>query len=203
MPGVQKPHCRPCSCQKPSWSGWSLPSCSSPSTVMICAPVGLHREDRARLHRPAVEQHRAGAAVRGVAADVGAGQPQVSRRRWTSSRRGSTSRLVRSPLTVTQIRPRASADSARRPSPRARRRAAKRARRQHPHHLPLVLDGAAQVAPRLALAGRRAPPPRAIAASSSRLALRNASASVALIGVGPDVGQADAGAASQRRRPPA
>src|SRR5437870_13357240 len=39
--------------------------------------LGLDREDRARLHRIAVEQHRAGAAVRGVAADVRAGQAQV------------------------------------------------------------------------------------------------------------------------------
>ena len=39
--------------------------------------VGLHREHRARLHRAAVHEHGAGAAVRGVAADVGAGQPQI------------------------------------------------------------------------------------------------------------------------------
>src|SRR5437899_11440440 len=39
--------------------------------------LGLDGEDRARLHRIAVEQHRAGAAVRGVAADVRAGQAQV------------------------------------------------------------------------------------------------------------------------------
>ncbi len=62
---------------KPSWSGWSLPSCSRPSTVMIVAAVGLHREDGAGLHRPAVQEDGAGAAVRRVAADVGAGEPQV------------------------------------------------------------------------------------------------------------------------------
>ena len=38
--------------------------------------VGLHREHRAALHRLPVDQHRAGAAVGGVAAGVGAGQPQ-------------------------------------------------------------------------------------------------------------------------------
>ena len=37
--------------------------------------VGLHREHGARLHRLAVEQHRARAATRRVAADVRAGQP--------------------------------------------------------------------------------------------------------------------------------
>ena len=35
------------------------------------------RERRAGLHRLAVEMHDAGAALRGVAADMGAGQPQV------------------------------------------------------------------------------------------------------------------------------
>ncbi len=38
MPGVQKPHWRPCSCQKPSWTGWSWPSFSSPSTVVTSRP---------------------------------------------------------------------------------------------------------------------------------------------------------------------
>jgi hypothetical protein len=41
------------------------------------AAVGLHGQDGARLDGHAVEQHRARAAVRGVAADVRAGQPQV------------------------------------------------------------------------------------------------------------------------------
>src|SRR6266851_609598 len=38
--------------------------------------VGLHREHGARLDRVAVEDHGARAAVRGVAADVGAGHPE-------------------------------------------------------------------------------------------------------------------------------
>ena len=38
MPGVQKPHCRPCFSQKPSWMGWSLPSLASPSIVRMSAP---------------------------------------------------------------------------------------------------------------------------------------------------------------------
>ena len=41
------------------------------------AAVGLHGEHGAGLHGHAVEQHRAGAAVGGVAADVGAGEAQV------------------------------------------------------------------------------------------------------------------------------
>jgi hypothetical protein len=39
--------------------------------------AGLGRQDRAGLHRDAVERHRAGAALRGVAADVGAGEAQL------------------------------------------------------------------------------------------------------------------------------
>ena len=39
--------------------------------------VRLHRQHRARLHGHAVQQHRAGAAVGGIAADVRAGEPQV------------------------------------------------------------------------------------------------------------------------------
>jgi hypothetical protein len=38
--------------------------------------VGLHGQDRAALHRVAVEVHRAGTAVGGVATDVGAGQSE-------------------------------------------------------------------------------------------------------------------------------
>jgi hypothetical protein len=41
------------------------------------AAVGLRGEQRAGLHRRAVEEHGAGAAVRGVATDVGAGEAQV------------------------------------------------------------------------------------------------------------------------------
>ena len=43
----------------------------------IECPVGLDGEQHARLHGVAVEQHRAGAAVARVAADVGAGELAV------------------------------------------------------------------------------------------------------------------------------
>ena len=39
--------------------------------------VGHHRKGGAGFHRLAVEMHHAGAALRGIAADMGAGQPQV------------------------------------------------------------------------------------------------------------------------------
>src|SRR6516162_3002101 len=38
MPGVQKPHCRPCSSLNPSCNGCSCPSFISPSTVSTSSP---------------------------------------------------------------------------------------------------------------------------------------------------------------------
>ncbi len=38
MPGVQNPHCRPCSSWNACWIGCSWPPCSRPSTVVIAAP---------------------------------------------------------------------------------------------------------------------------------------------------------------------
>ena len=63
--------------RSPPGCGCSLPSCSSPSTVATSRPSAWTANTVQRLDRPAVEQHGAGAAAGGVAADVGAGQPQV------------------------------------------------------------------------------------------------------------------------------
>src|SRR6478752_5473035 len=38
IPGVQNPHCSPCSSLKPSCNGWSAPLLGRPSTVMTSAP---------------------------------------------------------------------------------------------------------------------------------------------------------------------
>ena len=38
MPGVQKPHCRPCSSLNPSWTGCSSLGRASPSTVVTSWP---------------------------------------------------------------------------------------------------------------------------------------------------------------------
>ena len=73
IPGVQKPHCRPCLFQKLSWSGWSCSPSASPSIVVTSAPVGLHRQGGAGLGRHAVDEHGAGAALARVAADLRAG----------------------------------------------------------------------------------------------------------------------------------
>ena len=75
MPAVQYPHWSP-------WCSWnavctgchSSPS-ARPSMVVTRRAVGLRGEHRARLHRLAVDEHRARAARRRVAADLGAGEP--------------------------------------------------------------------------------------------------------------------------------
>ena len=38
MPGVQNPHCSPCSSLKAAWIAWSCPSWNSPSTVVTSRP---------------------------------------------------------------------------------------------------------------------------------------------------------------------
>ena len=50
IPGVQKPHCRPCCSQNASCSGCSSPSAARPSIVVTLRAVGLDGEHRARLH---------------------------------------------------------------------------------------------------------------------------------------------------------
>ena len=63
--------------------------------------LGLDREHGAGLHRLAVDVDGAGAAMAGLAADMGAtAAPSSSRRKWISSVRGSTSASMSRPLTV-------------------------------------------------------------------------------------------------------
>ena len=50
---------------------------ASPSTVDDRAALGLAQRDQAGADLRAVEQHGAGAAVAGVAADLGAGEPEI------------------------------------------------------------------------------------------------------------------------------
>ena len=63
--------------------------------------IGLADEHRAGLHRLAVQIDGAGAAMAGIAADMGAGQVlSCSRRKWMRSVRGSASSSTASPLIV-------------------------------------------------------------------------------------------------------
>src|SRR5439155_21486701 len=140
MPGVQKPHCRPCFSVKPSCTGWSLPPCSSPSTVVILEPsawtastvhdfTGL--PSRITVHAPQCE----------------VSQPtwvpvnrNCSRIRCTSRRRDSTSASRTAPLMMTLILCLAILVS-----PRPLHRLAQCARRQNARHFLLVLDRAAPI----------------------------------------------------------
>ena len=66
MPGVQYPHCRPCCSWKASASDANAVLRDAPDGRDLM-PISLHREDRARLDRLAVHEHRAGPAVGRVA----------------------------------------------------------------------------------------------------------------------------------------
>ena len=80
IPGVQKPHWRPCFSQNAFWSGCRAPSPPAmPSIVVTLVPSACDGEDRAALHRAAVDVDGAGAALAGVAADVGAGEARGPR----------------------------------------------------------------------------------------------------------------------------
>ena len=68
--------------------------------MVIALPVGLHREHGAALHGPAVEEHGAGAALAGVAADVGAREVELVAQHVNQQRRGSTSTVRAEPLMV-------------------------------------------------------------------------------------------------------
>ena len=77
IPGVQKPHCSPCSSQKPFCSGCSWPSGARPSIVVIVEPSACTAKI---VHdfalRPSTRTVQA-PHWRGVAADVRAGQAQL------------------------------------------------------------------------------------------------------------------------------
>ena len=70
MPGVQKPHWRPCSFQKASCIGIELATGGQSFDGENVAAVGLHGEHGAALDRFAIDVHGASAAQRCLAADV-------------------------------------------------------------------------------------------------------------------------------------
>src|SRR5690348_6683052 len=152
MPGVQKPHCRPCFSVKPSCTAWSLPPCSRPSTVVILQPSACTAStvhdftgwpSRCTVHAPQwlVSQPTWVPVMR-----------KFSRMRCTSSRRDSTSASRTAPLMVTlilwlamSVPPSVSTG--------ALDRFLQRPRRQHARHLLLVHDRAAAVRRGRALRG--------------------------------------------------
>src|SRR6478609_2148829 len=100
MPGVQNPHCRPCSCLDPSCKGWRWPSFIKPSTVVISAPLAwtpnmVHDFTvlplKITVHAPQL------LVSQPMCVPV---SPADSRMKWTSSVRGSISASVARPLMV-------------------------------------------------------------------------------------------------------
>ncbi len=77
IPGVQNPHWRPCSSRNPSWTGCSSLGRAMPSTVRTSCPSAWTASIVQDFTGAPSYEHRARAAVRGVAADVGAGQPEA------------------------------------------------------------------------------------------------------------------------------
>src|SRR5215472_2517747 len=163
MPGVQNPHCSPCSSLKPSCSGCSSLAVARPSTVEISCPSAWTAS--------IVHDFTAFPSTRTVhAPQLVVSQPMCvpvspspRRMRWDSSSLGSTSAILRSPLIVNRIRRTGTslADASSlttivmsgRPLCRALG-PAQDAYDERPHDVPLVLRAAAVVGPRLRRRGR-------------------------------------------------
>ena len=86
MPGVQMPHCAAPCARNALRSRSVSPPGPGPSTVWIAAPLRLTGGDEAGAGLLTVEEHRAGAAVAGVAADLGAGKPEAVAQRTGEAR---------------------------------------------------------------------------------------------------------------------
>src|ERR671925_151215 len=103
IPGVQKPHWSAWRSQKASWSGCSSPSCARPSIVVISLPsawtASTVHDFTARPSRWIVQAPQSDVS-QPIFVPV---SPRSSRRKSTSSIRGSTSASCRTPLTVSVI----------------------------------------------------------------------------------------------------
>src|SRR5919197_3020831 len=103
IPGVQKPHWSAWCSQKASWSGCSSPLCARPSIVVISLPSAW---TASTVHDFTASPSRW--IVQAPQTDVSQPifvpvSPRSSRRKSTSSVRGSTSASCRTPLTVSAI----------------------------------------------------------------------------------------------------
>ena len=104
IPGVQNPHCSPCSALKPSWSGCSSLAVARPSTVSTVCPstwTASIVQDLTAL--PSTSTVHAPQLVVSQPMCVPV-SPTPRRIRWASSSRGSTSATFFAPLMVNLIR---------------------------------------------------------------------------------------------------
>ena len=77
MPGVQKPHCSAVVLAERRLHRVQLAVLGEALDRDHLGAVGLHREHGAGLDRAAVDVDHAGAALAGVAADMGAGEAEM------------------------------------------------------------------------------------------------------------------------------
>ncbi len=100
-PGVQNPHWRPWHSRNACCTGPERPvGVGQPLDGGDLAVDRGHREHQARPHRPAVDEHRAGAADAVLAADVGAGQAEVVAQRVGEQPPGGYGDVVRDAVDV-------------------------------------------------------------------------------------------------------
>src|SRR6266516_7675420 len=100
IPGVQKPHCSPCSSQKPACSACSWPSGARPSMVVMFDPSACTANSVQDFAlRPSTRTVQAPHFVVSQPMCVPV-RRRCSRRKWTSRTRGSTCPLRALPLTV-------------------------------------------------------------------------------------------------------
>src|ERR687888_292734 len=103
IPGVQKPHWSAWRSQNASWSGWSSPPRARPSIVVISLPsawtASTVHDFTARPSKWIVQAPQSDVS-QPIFVPV---SPRSSRRKSTSSVRGSTSASCRTPLTVSAI----------------------------------------------------------------------------------------------------
>src|ERR1700735_4476030 len=145
MPGVQKPHCRPCISRKPSWMACRVPSAlAMPSMVRISAPFACTAntvQDLTELPSRSTVQAPQWLVSQPICGPV---RLSCSRRKWISKVRGSTSDSTVLPFTFIAIWDLARAF----PPPSAagaRFGAGERAREHHAGHFAAVMRGSAGV----------------------------------------------------------
>src|SRR5690242_20301417 len=150
IPGVQKPHWRPCWSQNACWRGWSVAPSARPSIVLISEPWAWTASIVQDLAlRPSTWTVHAPQLLVSQPTCVPV-SPKTSRRRWTRSSRGSTSASRASPLTVTVMCWVVIVAPCSRVGQRPDERLAERAEGQLGDHRALVLDGSADVGGRVA-----------------------------------------------------
>src|SRR5229473_4187108 len=145
MPGVQKPHCRPCISRKPSCSACSVPSAAAiPSMVRRLPPSACTAksvQDFTDLPSRSTVQAPQWLVSQPICGPV---KLSCSRRKWMRRVRGSTSPSTALPLTVI-VTCVFAISCVSLPSGGARLGARQRPRHHHARHLGAVLGGPAIV----------------------------------------------------------